>query len=468
MIISGALPNLSARELTITSISKAPVTEETLSALPPVAEDAAMSTPINDVKSDRVSEIAPQRILLVATEWLSSHGGISSLNRSLAIALAALGNDVVCLVPNATQEEMDLALQGHVRLVSIGRRSGFNDAMLLLTFRPDMLGAMVPKYVIGHDHITGPVAKHISERIAGSRYVHFVHTIPHEIEPYKLDDDGHSRNFDKGEKKSREQLEQCREADLVVAIGPRIADELKASLTDCPGRVFELAPGLDERLCADNRPLPITGAKRCLFMGRLDDPELKGLAIAAEMLEELYSNPIYCDSKSVALIIRWTDPRLTNAQITQLCNNYKIPKHQVIPRTYSIDTEALREEFLSTSMLIMPSRVECFGLVALDAISAGIPVLIGFNSGIVQLLSKVDRAQSNTLPEWKDRTVEVGPDDKLNGRAWAAAVHKVLENRDEAFKDAKAYRAKLLPILSWRAAAISLGERLAEIDSSQE
>ena len=469
MIVSGAvLPNLSARDLTIASISVVSAQEERRPALPAVAEDAAISTPASEAKSGPMSAIALEPILLVATEWFSSHGGISSLNRSLAIALAAVGNDVVCLVPNASHAEIDLALQDRVRLVSIGRKAGFTDAMLLSTFRPDMLGAIVPKYVVGHDHITGPVAKHISERIAGSRYVHFVHTIPDEIEPYKLDDDGQSRKFDKGEKKSKEQLEHCRMADLVVAIGPRIAAELEASLTDCPGRVFELAPGLDEGLCANDRPLPITGAKRCLFMGRQDDPELKGLAIAAEMLKELSSNPAYSNSKSARLIIRGTDPQQTNMQITRLCTEYKIPMHQVMPRSYSTDTDDLQADFMSTSLLIMPSRVEGFGLVALEAISAGVPVLIGSNSGIVQLLSNVDRAQGNTLPEWQGRTVEVAPDDKLNGSVWAAAVHKLLEDRDRAFQEAKSYRSKLRPILSWRAAATALSKRLAEIDSCRK
>jgi glycosyltransferase involved in cell wall biosynthesis len=203
-------------------------------------------------------------------------------------------------------------------------------------------------------------------------------------------------------------------------------------------------------------------------MGRQEDPELKGLAIAAEMLKELSSNPAYSGSKSTRLIIRGTDPQQTNVLITELCTDYKIPMHQVMPHSYSTDTDELQADFMSTSLLIMPSRVEGFGLVALEAISAGIPVLLGSDSGIVQLLSDVDRAHSDTLPEWRGRTVEVSPDDKLNGSVWAAAVHKVLEDRDRAFQEAKLYRSKLRPILSWRAAAILLSKRLAEIDSSRK
>jgi glycosyltransferase involved in cell wall biosynthesis len=115
----------------------------------------------------------------------------------------------------------------------------------------------------------------------------------------------------------------------------------------------------------------------------------------------------------------------------------------------------------------MPSRVEGFGLVALEAISAGVPVLMGANSGIVKLLSNLDRANGDSLPEWRQRTVQVVPDDKINGGTWAAAVSQIIQDRNAAFKDAKAYRAKLRPILSWRAAAISLSGRFARLHDLQ-
>lgn len=48
------------------------------------------------------------RILCVATEWSSSKGGITTINRDLCIALATLGHEVICLVPHGT-------LDGHAR-----------------------------------------------------------------------------------------------------------------------------------------------------------------------------------------------------------------------------------------------------------------------------------------------------------------------------------------------------------------
>ena len=45
-------------------------------------------------------------------------------------------------------------------------------------------------------------------------------------------------------------------------------------------------------------------------------------------------------------------------------------------------------------MIALPSRTEGFGLVALEAISAGIPVLVASESGIAEALQEVDGGQS--------------------------------------------------------------------------
>ena len=37
--------------------------------------------------------------LILATEWDSGHGGVSTFNRELCIALAKLGHEVHCGVP---------------------------------------------------------------------------------------------------------------------------------------------------------------------------------------------------------------------------------------------------------------------------------------------------------------------------------------------------------------------------------
>src|SRR4051812_29611927 len=95
------------------------------------------------------------RVLSLASEWFSYHGGLSTFNRSFCGALAAAGHEVICLVPRATAEELKDAAEVGVRLAIPAPLPGLSDEALLcldvdLGFEPDI--------VVGHGHVTGAVA----------------------------------------------------------------------------------------------------------------------------------------------------------------------------------------------------------------------------------------------------------------------------------------------------------------------
>lgn len=102
-----------------------------------------------------VAPIRPRRILAVATEWSSGHGGISTLNRELCSSLAAAGHYVACLVIAPTPREIAEAAAVKVNLIGCPDDPTVHDLDRLLLFYPSMLPNFVPEVVIGHDHITG-------------------------------------------------------------------------------------------------------------------------------------------------------------------------------------------------------------------------------------------------------------------------------------------------------------------------
>ena len=77
--------------------------------------------------------------------------------------------------------------------------------------------------------------------------------------------------------------------------------------------------------------------------------------------------------------------------------------------------------FYAADLVAMPSRTEGFGLIALEAISAGVPVLLTSESGIAEALKKVDSGESVIIDsedpkEWsqKIRTLSKNkPDERL-------------------------------------------------------
>ena len=60
---------------------------------------------------------SPLAILIMATEWHSRYGGLSTLDRELCIALSRAGQRVVCAVPTTQEEEVAAAQQTNMQLV---------------------------------------------------------------------------------------------------------------------------------------------------------------------------------------------------------------------------------------------------------------------------------------------------------------------------------------------------------------
>ena len=96
----------------------------------------------------------------------------------------------------------------------------------------------------------------------------------------------------------------------------------------------------------------------------------------------------------------------------------------------------------------MPSRKEGFGLVAAEAVAAGVPVLVSDRSGFGELVIEVlgaAEAGNHVVPT----TGNIAKDETV----WAKAIEFVLRDRTAAFARAAKLRAALSKQLSWEAAA---------------
>ena len=65
-----------------------------------------------------------------------------------------------------------------------------------------------------------------------------------------------------------------------------------------------------------------------------------------------------------------------------------ILQRQLMVRTAK-ERKQLAQQFFEADLFIMPSRTEGFGVTALQALSAGLPVLVSDNSGVGQALKEV-------------------------------------------------------------------------------
>ncbi|MDT3398949.1 AAA family ATPase [Streptomyces sp. B1866] len=421
---------------------------------------------------DRHAEVAPRRVgtgaplrdrrpaserrpvvLAVATEWVSSHGGLSTFNRELCRALASAGARVFCVVPDTTMEEAAAAAEAGVVLLPAPRVPGGSED-LRLTSRPELPAGTVPDVVIGHSRITGPAAKKLADDFypAACR-LHFVHMAPDEIEWHKP-----GRGSDAAllaEQRTDVERDLGKTAHRVVAVGPRLYDQFLAEFTGPEVRPpVRLDPGFDSAAPTASRTPPGGSPLRVLFSGRAEDAGLKGLDLAAAACGRV-ENWLHDDGlSSVRLLVRGAPEGTAGdvrAKVTRWAAN---PRLTVVVRAYASARDRLDNDLDSTSLVIMPSRSEGFGLVGAEAIARGVPVLVSAESGLAQLLREVLGREGAAR-----FVVDMSGDGEKDTDRWARAIDRKLRDRENAFQQAAELRKILAERVSWaRAAAVVLDE----------
>lgn len=114
-----------------------------------------------------------------------------------------------------------------------------------------------------------------------------------------------------------------------------------------------------------------------------------------------------------------------------------------------------------SSVLLMPSRTEGFGLVAIEALSLGIPVLVSNQSGVGELL--INRLGTSEAIPFVVRTTG---DLQTDAAEWARALENTLRDRNAAFRRTAELCDKLANAMSWETAAGALMNALRHEERS--
>lgn len=371
---------------------------------------------------------APLTFLCVATEWSSGRGGLSTFNRELCRALAAENQQVVCLVASATPEEVGAARQAGVELLSPPDIPGLNELAILCTEVPDLARFNVD-VVVGHGRITGPAAVAQLRRLRCERYVHFLHMAPSRIEWLKQKEERCAT----AEERTSTEVALGTHSELVVAVGPELHSHYSIHFGPLDKPMLEYLPGLTEPATHSKSP-PL--GKRCLMFGRTEDSELKGIDFAARALGHLSKDDKH---RRVQLTIRGADPKKADelkANLQQLSG----PSACIDVTTYTTDAMQLRLDLHGSSLVLMPSQEEGFGLAGLEAISEGIPVLLSNTSGLALALRQRVAAEADF------HIVDVTE----GTECLASRMGTILLDREGAFERVRRLREAMRPSFSWK------------------
>ncbi|MEU4801690.1 glycosyltransferase [Actinosynnema sp. NPDC023587] len=437
-----------------------PVLPRAVTGLPDDAVRPQYGAPVLPQHQQRVpAETGRTDVLVVATEWSSGKGGLSTFNRRMCRALAKAGAGVYCLVPAFTGEEYADAAGAGVTLVQAKRSPGTSD-LDVLTRKPVLPEGIRPRLIIGHGRITGPAAHALAADHFGAddhhpaaEQVHVLHMSAEEIEWYKTDREDDAG--DRAAKRSRIEIDLARSAAHAVAVGPRLYDRYLKELAARGSTVERFDPGFDTEQDVVTEP-PAGKRLRVLLFGRAEDESLKGLDLAAAAFAKAvrYRGPT---AGPVELVVRGADQDTCESLRTKMIEWSGSKSGNIVVRPYSIDPAELAIDLRTANLALMPSRSEGFGLVGAEAIAMGVPALISGESGLGTLLREFDEEVANQV------VVPVTHDDDEDAEAWARAIQNALFDPKAAFTRAQDLRVRLVEDgRTWDAAATALLRALTD------
>ena len=232
-------------------------------------------------------------------------------------------------------------------------------------------------------------------------------------------------------------------ADFVVAVGPKLTEAFRRYLSWSRKDVFEFTPGL----FADFSSIQLVAVKRkqccILVFGRGDgeDFELKGFDIAARSVAALPNTRLYFVGV----------PHGKHTEIAKRFVDLGIPRHCLKVRSYLDSREDLKKLFCEVDLVLMPSRTDGFGLTGLEALSAGLPVIISKNSGFGEALGSVLFGSLFVI-------------DSEDPSAWTAAIKGIWnKDRKSQLDEVKVVRDSYSERYSWSKQCKSLIEEMFKL-----
>ena len=328
-------------------------------------------------EDERVHDANKLQVTILASEWRSSKGEVSTINRELAIQLAKFSCVKVTLfLPKSSDKDIKAAASHSVSILEGVEPPGCNDELDWLWFPPKNFRIDV---VVAHGVKLGRRAQFIRDSHNKCKWVQIVHTDPEELGIFKC----YENPTSPGAQNRHIEVKLCRMADFVVGVGPKLTEAFCRYLSWCKEDVdvFSFTPGVLTNLTSV-QGVPVE-RKQCIVLmfgsGDSLDFEVKGFDIGVRSVAALSDTCLH-------FVL---EPHQKHEEIVKRVVDLGIPESRLNVRAYLDSREDLKGLFCEVDLLLMPSRTEGFGLTGLECLSAGLPVLVSKNSGFGEALGSV-------------------------------------------------------------------------------
>lgn len=366
----------------------------------------------------------------------------TTINRLLALTLARDARlRFRGFVPKDTYRRSEL--ESSIELLEDENTKG-NLPSELLNFPPDNAEM---DYLIMHSFT--PELREQAEKICKAKnckWIHVAHTIWAEV--VKFFDAMGISIARTAEEEHQRQIELCEKADIVVTIGPKVAEAYRFALhySGKDTSVICLTPAIFPELHQNGKSVHKIHENRDKFCVLIDAANsagyfnAKGCDIAVEAILSL-------QDKSYHLLFV-SRPGSDSTDLQTILQARSLDWNQFTIKSCVGTTAHWAKCIVDADVVIMPSRFEGFGLSGLYAISANIPVLVSRNSGLAMALKMLSSGANHVV-------------ESDNPQVWADKI-KAVRAKDPTFRalEAEQLRKEYMDRFNWKDQCNELVEKM--------
>ena len=385
-------------------------------------------------------QAALMKITFLTEEWTqSTKGSCSTFMRQMAIELSRLENvEIGILIPSASPEDKEDAQKYNINVFEPEKLTGY-EPVDCLQFPPQGFST---DFIIGQGIKPGCHGQVLKNNL-GCKWVHVVLRNAEETAMFQKTPGAISE----GQKQYETEVELCKKADMVITVGSKLNDTFRIALHECKkDHIFNLIPGIFDEFFGEQKQYRKSRTFEILVFGRgnTEDFELKGFHVAAKAVAHLNKyEPSY-------LLKVVGTPEGEKEKLVQRLEGLGVSRSQLIVKSFYEERRKLAQLFLEADLVLMPSGTEAFGLTALEALSAGVPILITHNSGLAEALKEVTSGHGCIVHQEAD---------------WAEKIKRVRKNLKTGLDEASMLRDKYKEKYSWWDQCAAFVEKLRTLHS---
>ena len=380
------------------------------------------------------------KITPVLEEWRpSTKGGRSTLMRQMAIELSRLENVEVCiLIPSASPEDKGDTQRYNIKVFE-AKKYPVYEPVHCLQFPPEGFSTDI---IIGYGIEPGCYGQVLKD-ILGCKWVHVVLRNAGETALFQVTD---SAIF-KGLKQYETEIQLCKKADMVITVGSQLNDTFISALPQCKiDHIFNLIPGIFNETFGVQKQYRASKNFEILVFGRgnAEDFEHKGLYVAAKAVAQLNKNePCY-------ILTLIGAPEGEQEKLAERLEGLGISRGHLIVKSFNEGRTKLAQLFSKVDLVLMPAGTGAFGLTALEALSAGVPILITHNSGLAEALEEVPLGHGCIVDQESD---------------WVVQIKRARNHLKTRFEEARMLRNMYEEKYCWRDQCAAFVKRLRALHS---